>query len=274
MIRRLFIQAPLALLPHQMRGFVAGNVLYLARFSSTCASFIIRSSYAFTIHTTNGYYKKRNNKLLHYIFNSLCIAMVFLRAACVLSLATAVSHRQCFKVFSFQPRAILSHLLLIPCLALLPLDASAAFSNTPESIFPSSVSKGIDKSLPIVETIIEFGDVSKSKQDSKLYTIILVSDANKELVAGAKFQTPLSSLPSRYQLYRKNLLIPENQLDQMNVLDGDLFIEVSTCSEIAEKQCVASSIIQKGASVAKVASLGDGSRRVRIIPYITMENQL
>ena len=108
-----------------------------------------------------------------------------------------------------------------------------------------------------------------------LQVLIQVYDGDKDkLLAGAKLSTNSVVFPTRFQLFKENLLIQSKLWESFGEFDQTIKVEV--CEKILSTKCNGK-VYYTGESVSKSVEIGNadtGIRKIRIFPYITLKKNL
>jgi hypothetical protein len=121
---------------------------------------------------------------------------------------------------------------------------------------------------PIVQGILDFSDTVVAPVTGDNF-LIQVFDKSKtdssDLLAGAKLPFSSSvSIPFRFQLFRENLMIPEQKWNDFGEFDQK--VVVSLCRGPIEKGGVCrGKVVAKGEGISKVVRIGSESTEIRAI---------
>lgn len=135
-----------------------------------------------------------------------------------------------------------------------------------------------DRSIdPIFETILELvpptpSSIQTPSSDSR-DILLRVMGIDGRTLAGAKLSpAELREGPARLQLFEENLLVPRKVW--LPYLPQDLTVSAELC-EIEridkEERCSEGSQASSAVATARVVSIGDGTRSIRLIPYMTLK---
>lgn len=121
---------------------------------------------------------------------------------------------------------------------------------------------------PIVQGILDFSDtvVAPATGDNFLIQVFDKSKTDSsELLAGARLPfSPSVNIPFRFQLFKENLMIPEQKWNEFGEFDQK--VVVTLCRGPIEKGGVLKGkVIARGEGVSKVVRIGSESTEIRAI---------